>query len=224
MKKNPVDILQEIYRLYETRLETTDIACTKYCADCCTTSVTITRLEGLLISQNVAKNRIANALFRGAHDERTRYRPAMSTNAYVEMCRTDASPNDDPPGEQTGTCPFLESRACTIYPVRPFACRCMVSTRNCAQKGYAVMDDYTLSLNTVFLQFIEHLDQNGFSGNLIDVLACLEPEADSTPDTSHLIPNRPIPVLMVPPEHRGRIAGVIDSLGRLMADDQPSES
>ena len=43
-------------------------------------------------------------------------------------------------------------------------------SQNCGETGSADIDDFTASVNTVFLQVIEHLDAEGCSGNLIDVL------------------------------------------------------
>lgn len=215
MNNNPVDVLQEIYRLYDAQLEAVDVACCKYCAECCTTNVTMTRLEGTLIAAVAGKNRIAELLSRGACEKMPRYQPILSTNAYVASCRTDAPLPDDPSGAHTGVCPFLKDSACTIYQIRPFGCRCMISTQKCSQNGYAEIDDLTLTFNTVFLQFIEHIDQKGFSGNMIDVLIHLSANAGRIPEGCRVTPNRPIPALMVPPRHRDRIAGVISRLNRL---------
>lgn len=98
MNNNPVDVLQEIYRLYDAQLEAVDVACCKYCAECCTTNVTMTRLEGTLIAAVAGKNRIAELLSRGACEKMPRYQPILSTNAYVASCRTDAPLPDDPSG------------------------------------------------------------------------------------------------------------------------------
>ncbi len=219
MNRNAIDILKKIYRLYDAHLETTTVACRKFCADCCTTNVTMTRLEGVLITAEANPNHIADALSQVSCSDLPRYRPGLSTNAYVEMCRTGDSTDEDQPGTYTGICPFLKDNACGIYPVRPFGCRCMISTRKCGENGYAEIDEFTLTVNTVFLQFIEHLDQKGFSGNLLDVLACLAPETDDVACAPHIIPNRPIPVLMVPPAHQSRIASLVNDLGRLMAEE-----
>lgn len=220
MKYNPLDTVKEIYRLYDAQLKTANMACRKYCADCCTTNVTMTRLEGLLITDVVSEKQISGRLSKNACDALPRYQPRLSTNTYIERCRSGEDPDDDQPGAQSGICPFLESGACTIYPVRPFGCRCMISKTTCSQNGYAEIDEVTLTMNTVFLQFIEHIDQKGFSGNMIDVLTCLTAKPDAiSPDAiskdCRIIANRPISVLMVPPDQQREMQEIVTSLARL---------
>ena len=216
MNKAPVDTLKNIYRLYDAQLESVDTACQKFCSDCCTTNVTMTGLEGHLMIESPFKEQIMDVLSRVDADAPARYRPARTTNNYVELCRTAVEPDEDHPEGQAGVCPFLDNGACTVYPVRPFGCRCMISKRPCADYGFAEIDDFTLTLNTVFLQFIEHLDRNGFSGNMRDVLGRLEAGSGKVPDGFQTIPNRSIPALMIPPDHRTRMADVVNRLSRLV--------
>lgn len=227
MKNNPhINVLKEIYRLYDTRIEAADIACRKYCSACCTTHVTMTRLEGLLILESAPENRVADVVQRVSYHDWPRYQPGLSTNAYVERCRTNTNgdtngpPDDDYPTEIAGICPFLENDACSIYPARPFGCRCMISTQKCDQTGCAEIDDVTLTINTVFLQFIEHLDPNGVFGNMTDVLCHLFFTGGSGgPDNCRVVSNRPIPALMVPPDHREKLTGIVNDLHRLITGD-----
>ncbi len=217
MTNRQMETLCEIYSLYEKQTENAAIACHKYCSDCCTTSVTMTRLEGLLILDAVSKKIVTDPISELFDNNVPRFKPRLSTNAYVAACRTATdTPVDDETGDQTGICPFLENNACRIYPVRPFGCRCMISTTKCDQNGYAEIDDYTLTLNTVFLQFIEHLDQDGYFGNMGDVLIYLSSGNEKIPETCNVTPNHPIPALMVPPAHRGRIADLINTLDHLI--------
>jgi hypothetical protein len=76
------------------------------------------------------------------------------------------------------------------------------------------MPDYVLTVNNVFLQYIEALDKAGVQGNLIDVLIF-----STSPGTSerHVIKNHPLPVLMIPPEHRHRIRPLLEDLSRLLS-------
>lgn len=223
--KNAVEKLRGMYRLYGEKTASLEVACRKYCADCCTTNVAMPRVEGLLILEAVSESHIEAVLSEAAFAAWPRYQPAMSTNAFAESCRTgrdahEGSPDnfaDDAPDGQSGECPFLGDDACRIYPFRPFGCRCMISETTCRHLGYAEMDEFTLSLNTVFLQFIEHLDTAGFYGNMIDVLTYLTTEKHRIPETCRVTPNRPIPALMVPPEHRRGIQPVLADLHRLTA-------
>jgi len=119
-----------------------------------------------------------------------------------------------------GPCPLLTDEACPIYPVRPFSCRCMVSKQACKETGYAGMDEFVLTVNNVFLQFIEQVDQGGCFGNLTDVLLLLESgegqkscrEGSLDCEAHGLIPNEPAKILMVPPEHRLKIQPILVSL------------
>lgn len=226
MKNNPhVNVLKEIYRIYDTRIEAVDIACRKYCSACCTTNVTMTGLEGILILESAPENRVADVVQRVLQHDWPRYQPGLSTNAYVERCRTNTNddtngpPDDDYPTEIAGICPFLENDACSIYPARPFGCRCMISTQKCDQTDCAEIDNVTLTINTVFLQFIEHLDQNGVFGNMTDVLCRLFAPDRSVSDNCRVVSNRPIPALMVPPDHRKKVTGIVNDLHRLITRD-----
>ncbi len=224
MKDNsPVNVLKAIYRLYDTHMAAADIACRKYCSVCCTTNVTMTGLEGLLIIDAAPESRVADVVRSVLQHNWPRYQPGLSTNAYVERCRTDpdGDPNDDDQSAQAaGICPFLENDACSIYPARPFGCRCMISTQICDPTGCAQIDEVTLTINTVFLQFIEHLDQNGVFGNMTDVLCHLFfTGGNGGPDTCRVVSNRPIPALMVPPNHRGKVTGIVTDLHRLIAGE-----
>jgi Fe-S-cluster containining protein len=221
MEKNPETnlplTLTKIYRLYDSQVASVDAACRKYCAGCCTANVTMTRLEGLLIGASIPPARIIEAV--GAEGIFPRYQPALSTNGYVKLCRT-VECDDVNEAVLPEKCPFLEDNACTIYPVRPFGCRCMISTAACEDNGSAEIDDFTLTINTVFLQFIEHLDKDGFFGNMIDVLIHLTSEKRNHPGTCRVVPNHAIPALMVPPAHRDRIKDLINTLDRMITAGQ----
>ena len=116
---------------------------------------------------------------------------------------------------------------CPIYMVRPFNCRCMVSKTNCIDK--AEMDPFVLTVNNVFLQYIEHIDQQGFSGNFTDVLLFMESEdnrksygmKDLTNTGEELIKNLPMALLLVPPEHKNKIKPIINSLQTIKVRRKP---
>ena len=103
-------------------------------------------------------------------------------------------------------------------------CRCMMSKTICAETGYADIDAFTLTVVNLFNQFIEHLDQNGMTGNLMDVLLFLDDknnlvayQSDEMKTTAKgLIPNSPIPVLMIPPEHRELVEPLLKALKKVL--------
>jgi hypothetical protein len=86
------------------------------------------------------------------------------------------------------------------------------------------MDAFTLTVANLFNQCIEHLDQKGMTGNLIDVLLFLDDKNNlaayqsdkMAPTAKGLIPNSPIPVLMIPPEHRERAEPLLNALKKVL--------
>ena len=89
--------------------------------------------------------------------------------------------------------------------------------------AFAQTDDLIVSVNTIILQYIEHLDQHGCYGNMIDVLSALISAYDrgTYPQNSKLgcspplIKNSPLSVLMCPPEHRQALQPVLDSISAI---------
>ncbi|MBT8366491.1 MAG: hypothetical protein KJP23_17485, partial [Deltaproteobacteria bacterium] len=81
-------------------------------------------------------------------------------------------------------------------------------------------NDFTLSVNTVMLQTLEHLDADGCSGNLLDVLKVMSRKDNRQAyqqgklncASSGLIANQPLKVLMIPPQHRTRMEPILQSL------------
>ena len=72
----------------------------------------------------------------------------------------------------------MEDSQCPLYLLRPFGCRCLVSRHDCGNKGYAEIEDFVLSVNTIFMQTIEHVDLNGCTGNMIDVITTMASEVN----------------------------------------------
>lgn len=214
-------VLEKIYGIYDSFTAGRKVACKKYCADCCTCNVTLTTLEGYEIAQHLIDAGGGERLerLRESSDPK-RYRPSMTFNGLAETCARGDEPPADACDPAWGACPFLDGGECLIYDKRPFGCRCMVSKTNCRESGFADMDPLVLTVNHVCLQFVEHVDARGFSGNLTDVLrfmasadnrrAFCENRLGTVP--LGLIPNRPIKVLMVPPEHRDETGPVINAL------------
>ncbi len=87
------------------------------------------------------------------------------------------------------------------------------------------MDDFVLSVNTVFLQTIEHVDAGGCSGNLVDVLQAMSDEKNRAAyrsgalhcSANKLIPNQPLEVLMIPPEHQTKMEPILQELREIKA-------
>ena len=212
--------LDEIYKLYDQFAASLDLACKKYCSHCCTTSVTLTTMEGYQIARALGSNAMADwdKKIRDAA-EQTHFKPKITTNRLANLCADGLEPPQEEFSESK-PCPFLTEKLCPIYALRPFGCRCLVSRHDCGKEGYAEMDDFVLSVNTLFLQTIEHLDAGGCSGNLLDVLAVMA-SAENRQDyegnrfdcaSAGLIANEPLKVLMIPPEHRVKMEPILNSL------------
>lgn len=213
--------LDGIYAVYDDFLRSQEIACRMHCHHCCTTRVSLTTLEAHKIRETLlpgARDQLDRRLATGRGI--ARFRPQLTTNALAELCAQDA---DIPPEDEVGgggECPLLAEDLCSIYALRPFNCRCFVSRTPCSREGVAEVDEFMIGVNTVFLQTIEHLDDNGCSGNLLDVLAVLGDESQRAAYAEGrlhctgcgLIANRPLTVLMVPPEHRARMEPILKNL------------
>lgn len=218
--KTKLALLDRMYRLYDAVITTYDLACRKFCSDCCTRNVTLTTLEGYKIIDHLILTSQTDVLKNLNMDaSRPRFQPRTTTNRIAQLCMQGlALPEEDiDPG--WGACPLLKKNMCVLYSVRPFGCRCMVSIKKCDASGCADVDDFLMSVNTVFMQTIEHVDAGGQSGNLSDVLRLMESNdirRDYEKEVLHrcegLVRNRPIPVLLIPPEHRTRIKPILRDL------------
>lgn len=218
--------LQHLYRVYDQFCDSLDnLACRKFCADCCSRNVTMTTLEGLYLLQGLDTAQQEECLAALVPDsEQDVFRPRWTTNQIAALCRDGHDAPDDDVVHDGSRCSLLTDAACSLYGLRPFGCRCMVSRQACATQGYADVDDWVLTVNTVFLQTIEHIDRPGCFGNMQDVLLALGREDQRSAyrdgrlpaEASGLIPNQPAPMLMVPPEHRERIQPILAEMQRGM--------
>ncbi|MBW2245970.1 MAG: hypothetical protein JRF62_01980 [Deltaproteobacteria bacterium] len=216
-----IAVLNQIYSVYDEFLHTLHMACKKYCAECCTRNVTLTTLEGYLIATQMISSGKSGLLenIESALPKK-RFQPLTTTNRLADLCMKGGDPPEEKHHDSNERCPLLKDNLCPIYPVRPFACRCFVSKKDCRKQGYAEVDPFVLSVNNLFLQVIEHVDSQGFSGNLIDVLKFMASKNNrhnykkntmDHPDAG-LIPNLKITVLMIPPEHRVEINPILKAL------------
>ena len=214
-----LDVLDQIYNIYNSFTDSLELACQKYCSTCCTRNVAITSLEGYKIADHLIENGKPE-LFKKIRNEFNikRFQPKITTNKIADLCIQGKKLPDEEIDSTCGSCPLLINDECPIYSVRPFNCRCMVSKINCVDK--AEMDPFVLTVNNVFLQYIEHIDQQGFSGNFTDVLLFMESEENRKSYSMEvlknsgegLIKNTPMSILLIPPEHKQRIKPIINSL------------
>ena len=216
-----LDVLDRIYKVYDEFARNLDVACKKYCDTCCTRNVTLTTLEGYRIADYFISNERADLfdiIRKDSH--KGRFQPGITTNRLAELSITGEDIPDETSRYFQEECPILTDRQCPIYKVRPFGCRCFVSKHSCSGKGYADVDGFILTVNNVFMQYIEHIDSQGCSGNFIDVLLYFESsearrnysEGLLNCAKNNLISNRSIPALMIPPEHRFKIQPILQAI------------
>lgn len=179
--------LAHVYDTHDRFAATLTPACGPGCAHCCTRNVTLTTLEGLYLIRRLETTRRKELvpLLAGLSAARdfSGFRPALTTNRIAEQCRRGEDPPEDSPRDSPGdspeaeevdrVCPLLRDSLCSLYPGRPFGCRCMTSVTACTPDGMADMPPVALTESIAVMQVIEHLDAGGFSGNLVDVLTAL---------------------------------------------------
>ena len=217
-------ILDQIYAIYDKFAAALDPACQKNCDHCCTSGVILTTLEGYKIIDRLTSDKNTDVVqhIRSA-SELKRLRPQLTTNRLAQLCATGVEAPEEADNLNLPGCPLLLDHECPIYELRPYGCRCLVSRHNCGEYGYAEIDDFVLSVNTVFLQTIEHVDAGGCSGNLVDVLQALSEENNREAycsgalhcSANKLIPNQPLEVLMIPPEHRTKMEPILQELRQI---------
>ena len=145
------------------------------------------------------------------------------------MCAEGNDPPDEDMDHLWGACPFLEDNLCSVYEARPFGCRCFSSKIDCSVKGYAEVDPFDMTVNHLFLQYIEHIDANGYYGNLTDIVQYITLiESQTLKDIIRknkikktLLQNQPITTLMIPHEHKTKIEPIINALNSINMPAKP---
>ncbi|MDL2328503.1 YkgJ family cysteine cluster protein [Desulfosarcina sp. OttesenSCG-928-A07] len=214
-------VLEKLFDIYAQFVDTQDIFCAKHCAHCCTANVTLTTLEGWHMVAHLEKQNPENTripVFQNLHPDR--FIPQISINRMADICARNGELPEETFSPDAGPCPVLEKDICPVYAARPFGCRAMASAEDCGKAGCATLDPFILTVNNVFLQTIEHIDATGGTGNLSDVVCFLNnPENRKNYENdrfdasgSRLVPNQPVFVLMIPPEHRDRITPIMEQI------------
>jgi Fe-S-cluster containining protein len=165
------EVLLGIYDAFE-KWGDEDLACKKGCSSCCTQNVLITAVEGELIHRFIREQGKQKWFAAKFQEKAQTRRPEITTNGFAASCLDGKDIAPDSYGSREA-CPFLEQKCCTIYEVRPFSCRCFVSTVVCGPDVPALIGETYLSASTAVMQIIEHLGQGEFLGNMLDVLLAL---------------------------------------------------
>lgn len=200
------EMLETLSRAYESWTGQYQFACRRGCAACCTQSVTMTTLEGERIIEYLRAHRQLDRVASLLEASRPARRALQTTNQFAASCLAREEPADEEGDWDFTPCIFLAQDLCTIYPVRPFGCRSFSSTVNCATRGCAEVAPVVITVNTLVLQIIEHLNsRGGFWGNMTDILRHLLAEKGTATDP-HLLPARPNPGFLIPPEEMQEVA------------------
>lgn len=227
------EVLKQIYALYDEIIKNKNTVCKKGCAACCTCNVTLTSLEAAYLSQALdteAKIALKDAVDR--YFPQKRYIPKITTNQFARLCMEGHGIPEEENNPAWGTCPALNTSLCSIYHARPFGCRALMSTILCADHGYAQVLPEIITINTLFMQGIEHLDQKGISGNFSDIMQIFlgknSPSKSKeniidkiqkeikTKESSRFTANEKITVLMIEPEYRDKLSVIIQTLSSFL--------
>ncbi len=218
-------LLDHVYQVYDQFAGSLSPVCRPGCSHCCTRNVTVTTLETYRLAAAVTDRYEGLPASVRRASEGMRFRPGVTINALAALCIQEAPVPEEEADPSWGPCPLLLDDHCPFYDLRPFGCRCLVSTVPCKETGYAEVEPFVITVNNVFQQYIEHIDADGLTGNLVDLLGFFASgRAGRDYETGFfrgrpdggglLLSNRTIPALMVPPKHRGRIRPILEALGK----------
>ena len=207
VKMELMAIIEDVFAGYVS--ENYSMACQKSCSTCCTKDVVTTSLEAYRVLEALREDQDQDILNRLREATALDlFRPKITTNALAMACMSHEEPPFEAPPEDSGQCPLLKDDLCLVYDVRPFSCRGMFALTKCVPGGEAELPPELISIVTVCWQIIEHLDVGGLYGNFFDLVKVLEDKNNhlkySTGDqiiVKGLAPTRPVPGLLVPPDH-----------------------
>ena len=209
MKKH---ILTLIYTHFDHWLDQWDFVCQKGCSACCTQNVTMTGLEGEYIDHFIQKKQKETWFREVLQSIVSIARPGPTTNEFATDCLAGKE-IEPPPQSHFEPCPFLIEQSCAIYEARPFNCRCFVSLEKCSPNHAAVVHDYILSASTALMQIIEHLDQRGPWGNMLDILRLQTGYLQNNEQISQRIHKcKALPGFLIPPEDFDTIQPLLESI------------
>lgn len=211
--------LDTLFSLYESWVGEFSFACSKGCATCCTQSVSMTMLEGELIHQYIVSERpellsLAHSLPAGRMNQKT-------TNQFAAACLRQEDEWEDEQNWDMTPCAFLRDDCCLIYPVRPFMCRSFGSKVECGMTGTAEVDELFLTLNTVVLQCIEHLDHSRPWGNMNTIMHMIFSQDDwqkqgGQTQTGNYRLAQPIPGFLIPPAEKPLLENKLSALLQIL--------
>ena len=213
MKKQ---ILEIIFSRFHSWSDQFGFACARGCAFCCTRDVMITAPEGELLLDFIACTHGLEWLRAKLDRHPAAQTLSQTTNEYAAACLAGRD-SETEEVRSGGTCPFLEDNVCTVYPARPFACRCLVSTSICRRGGNAALPAGYLSAATAVSQIIEHLGQFRPWGNMLTILSLLGSAAGAdgpglAETRGRCRTARPLPGFLIEEELSGTVVPLLDDI------------
>ena len=200
-------LLATLYDAFAQWTDTFAFVCRKGCSTCCTRSVTMTSLEGDEILTFLAETGRLSELSAPAFQPTATRMAQCTTNAFIAAHLRGESV-EEAESWDLRPCPFLKAESCSIYPVRPFGCRLFASLDPCSASGVAEMPPGYLAGATALLQYIEHLDNGGRWGAMVELLAGL-----NTGQTENYgKPTAPIPGFLIAPDERALVEPLLQGL------------
>jgi len=199
-------LLATLYDAFAQWADTFAFACRKGCATCCTRSVTMTSLEGEEILAFLAEAGRLSELTASAFQPAAKRMAQCTTNAFV-AAHLKGESVEEAEDWDLRPCPFLQEESCSIYPARPFGCRLFASQDPCAASGVADMPPGYLAGATALLQYIEHLDNGGRWGTMVELLAELNAGHDGYGE-----PSAPIPGFLIAPDELALVEPLLQGL------------
>ncbi len=206
---NKTEKLQSILELHSKWTENPGLFCKKGCSHCCTLNVSATSLEAELIGRKIGsslKSKVESSM------KEKRFMPETTTNTIANLALENIEPPEEELVFSEKTCPFLFDNECIIYDIRPLSCRIMLSLKDCGKIATAELDERTMTINTIFQQYVELLDHDGLSGNIIDLLV-----HGSNPVFISKFPANQVPrAIMIPPEYRNEMKELLLELNKIV--------
>lgn len=227
-------ILNKIYEIFADWAKLGKFSCSAGCATCCTRNVTLTNQEAKRILNYFSTSERANSLLEILTALELSSPPGQTTNEYILSCIEGREKQEKT--ANTGGCPFLADNLCTIYPVRPFSCRCFASTTICTTQSTAAVPDHYLYGSMAVMQLIEHLDQFNSWGIMTDMLLVLSQTKQyrekyknpmiaekAAAARNSLRSARPLPGFIIPETYIGRTEPLIQSILQAQIDHRTIE-
>lgn len=206
--------LLTIYERFDGWARAFEFACNKGCSSCCTGSVSMTILEGELIADYIRTEKpelldTLRNLPQSSLNPRT-------TNEFAEACLREEDEGEEG-GWDMRPCVFLRDGCCAVYPVRPFMCRSFGSRVPCDREGEAEVAPLYLTLNTVVMQCIEHLDQGRPWGNMNAILRMAgQPGSGREKEQQACRISRSIPGFLLTPDEAEALEEHLQSLLKIV--------